>query len=73
MADQLKDPRIGDAPKGEFERCIHIGVRPCHSSGTHYQQSGLSWKLAIETRCDTTIYLSSIVVNASLCNFTEAT
>jgi hypothetical protein len=26
-ADQLKDPRIGDAPKGEFERCIHIGVR----------------------------------------------
>ncbi|CAL4969736.1 unnamed protein product [Urochloa decumbens] len=26
-ADQLKDPRMGDAPRGEVERCIHIGVR----------------------------------------------
>ncbi|CAN6278393.1 unnamed protein product [Urochloa humidicola] len=27
MADQLKDQRMGDAPRGELERCIHIGVR----------------------------------------------
>ncbi|CAN6227701.1 unnamed protein product [Urochloa humidicola] len=27
MADQLKDQRMGDAPRGEVERCIHIGVR----------------------------------------------
>ncbi|CAL4969734.1 unnamed protein product [Urochloa decumbens] len=26
-ADQLKDQRMGDAPRGEVERCIHIGVR----------------------------------------------
>ncbi|CAL5022319.1 unnamed protein product [Urochloa decumbens] len=26
-ADQLKDKRMGDAPRGEVERCIHIGVR----------------------------------------------
>ncbi|KAJ1265769.1 hypothetical protein BS78_08G100300 [Paspalum vaginatum] len=26
-ADQLKDPRMGDAPRGEVERCIHIGLR----------------------------------------------
>ncbi|XP_062223442.1 receptor-like serine/threonine-protein kinase SD1-8 isoform X3 [Phragmites australis] len=26
-SDQLKDPRMGEAPRGEIERCIHIAVR----------------------------------------------
>jgi serine/threonine protein kinase len=26
-AEQLKDPRMGDAPRGEVGRCIHIGLR----------------------------------------------
>lgn len=26
-ADQLKDPRMGDAPRGEVERCINVGLR----------------------------------------------
>ncbi|XP_021315619.1 G-type lectin S-receptor-like serine/threonine-protein kinase At4g27290 isoform X4 [Sorghum bicolor] len=26
-AEQLKDPRMGDAPRGEVSRCIHIGLR----------------------------------------------
>jgi len=26
-AEQLKDPRMGDAPRGEVGRCIHIGPR----------------------------------------------